>query len=118
MADVLIADDSAFVRALLRDVVGDDHAVVGEVENGVEAVEVEKDRRPDLVLMGTAMPIRDGIEATREIKAGDSGATVVLCADDGEETVTEAMEAGADEYITKPFQKQSVLDAIGSAVAP
>ena len=85
MAEVLIADDSAFMRNLLREILEEDHTIVGEVENGVEAVEVFTEEHPDLVMMDIVMPIRDGIEAT-------------------------------DGYITKPFQKPSVMEAIQDVV--
>ncbi|SEO33244.1 two-component system, chemotaxis family, response regulator CheY [Halorientalis persicus] len=117
MSEVLIADDSEFMRNLLREILEEDHQIVGEVENGVEAVEVYKEERPDLVMMDIVMPIRDGIEATDEIKNGDPDATVIMCTSVGqEEKMKEAVKAGADGYITKPFQKPSVIEAIEDAV--
>jgi two-component system chemotaxis response regulator CheY len=63
------------------------------------------------------MPIRDGIEATTEIKSEDPGASVIMCTSVGqEEKMREAVEAGADGYITKPFQKPNVLQAIDDVV--
>jgi two-component system chemotaxis response regulator CheY len=117
MPDVLIADDSEFMRNLLREILEEDHNIVGEVENGVEAVEVYKDEKPDLVMMDIVMPIRDGIEATDEIKTTDANANVIMCTSVGqEEKMKEAVKAGADGYITKPFQKPSVMEAIEDVV--
>jgi len=117
MPEVLIADDSEFMRNLLREILEEDHQIVGEVENGVEAVEVYKEENPDLVMMDIVMPIRDGIEATDEIKTDDPNATVIMCTSVGqEEKMKEAVKAGADGYITKPFQKPSVIEAIEDAV--
>jgi len=117
MSEVLIADDSEFMRNLLREILEEDHRIVGEVENGVEAVEIYKEESPDLVMMDIVMPIRDGIEATDEIKSQDPGATVIMCTSVGqEEKMKEAVKAGADGYITKPFQKPSVIEAIEDAV--
>jgi len=117
MSEVLIADDSEFMRNLLREILEEDHQIVGEVENGVEAVEVYKEEQPDLVMMDIVMPIRDGIEATDEIKNDDPDATVIMCTSVGqEEKMKEAVKAGADGYITKPFQKPSVIEAIEDAV--
>lgn len=117
MADVLIADNSPFSRRLLCDVIGEDHDVVAEVENGVEAVEVCRERRPDLVVMAASMPIRDGIEATREIRADGPDASVLVCVGAaGEETEREAREAGADVLVAKPFRKPSLLAAVRDAV--
>jgi two-component system chemotaxis response regulator CheY len=117
MADVLIADDSEFMRNLLREILEEDHNIVDEVENGVEAVEVFKEQHPDLVMMDIVMPIRDGIEATNEIKNTDPSANVIMCTSVGqEEKMKEAVKAGADGYITKPFQKPSVMEAIQDVV--
>jgi len=117
MPDVLIADDSEFMRNLLREILEEDHTIVGEVENGVEAVEVYKEETPDLVMMDIVMPIRDGIEATSEIKSANPDANVIMCTSVGqEEKMKEAVKAGADGYITKPFQKPSVMEAIQDVV--
>jgi two-component system chemotaxis response regulator CheY len=117
MAEVLIADDSEFMRNLLREILEEDHTIIGEVENGVEAVEVFKEQQPDLVMMDIVMPIRDGIEATDEIKNAAPSANVIMCTSVGqEEKMKEAVKAGADGYITKPFQKPSVMEAIQDVV--
>ena len=116
-AKVLIADDSEFMRNLLREVLEEDHEIVGEAENGVEAVDLYGKMEPDLVMMDIVMPIQDGIDATAEIKELDPGATVVMCTSVGqEEKMKEAVRAGADGYITKPFQKPSVIQAIEDVV--
>ncbi|MFB6162992.1 MAG: chemotaxis protein CheY [Halococcoides sp.] len=118
MADVLIADDSEFMRNLLREILEEDHRIVGEVENGVEATEVYAETHPDLVMMDIVMPIKDGIEATAAITESDPDATVIMCTSVGqEEKMKEAVKAGADGYITKPFQKPSVMDAIEDTIA-
>ena len=114
---VLVVDDSAFMRNLLKQLLEDDHEVVGEAENGVEAVELYNELDPDVVTMDVVMPIRNGIEATAEIKGDDPGASVIMCTSVGqEEKMREAVEAGADGYITKPFQKPNVLEAIDDVV--
>ena len=115
---VLIVDDSAFMRNLLQQLLDGEHEVVGEAENGVEAVEMYHELNPDVVTMDVVMPIRDGIEATTAIKDEDPAARVVMCTSVGqEEKMRAAVEAGADGYITKPFQKPNVLEAIAD-VAP
>ena len=101
-ADVLIVDDSDFMRNLLREILTDEHTIVAEAENGVEAVELFEEHRPDIVMMDIAMPIQDGIEAN-----------IIMCTSvEQEEMMKEAIKAGADGYITKPFQKPNVLEAI------
>ena len=118
MPSVLIADDSEFMRNLLREILEEDHNIVGEVENGVEAVEVFKEEQPDLVMMDIVMPIRNGIEATDEIKQYDADSHVIMCTSIGqEEKMKRAVKAGADGYITKPFQKPSVMEAINDVIS-
>ena len=114
---VLIADDSEFMRNLLREILEEEHEIVGEAENGVEAVDIYEEQSPDLVMMDIVMPIRDGIEATAQIKDADPGANVIMCTSVGqEEKMKAAVKAGADGYITKPFQKPSVIQAIRDVV--
>ncbi|MFC6872039.1 MULTISPECIES: chemotaxis protein CheY [Halobellus] len=115
---VLVVDDSAFMRNLLKQLLEDEHEVVGEAENGVEAVEMYDELDPDVVTMDVVMPIRDGIEATEEIKSTDPNSSVIMCTSVGqEEKMREAVKAGADGYITKPFQKPNVLEAIDDVVS-
>ena len=116
--DVLIADDSEFMRSLLREILEGEYSIVDEAENGVEAIELYNDHDPDLVMMDIVMPIRDGIEATDEITDTDPDAKVIMCTSVGqEEKMKSAIQAGAEGYITKPFQKPSVLDEIENVVA-
>ena len=113
MSSVLVVDDSAFMRDLLKQLLEDDHDVVGEAENGVEAVEKYRELDPDVVTMDVVMPIRNGIEATGEITEYDPDAAVIMCTSVGQEgRMREAVEAGAEGYITKPFQKPNVLRTI------
>jgi len=114
---VLIVDDSEFMRNLLREILEEDHEVVGEAENGVEAVEMYEEMQPDLVTMDVVMPVRDGIEATSAIKSDHPDAHVIMCTSVGqEEKMKMAVKAGADGYITKPFQKPNVVQAIRDVV--
>ncbi|XGI83127.1 chemotaxis protein CheY [Halorutilales archaeon Cl-col2-1] len=111
--EVMVVDDSEFMRNLLKQILEDEFEIVGEAENGVEAVEMYEEEQPDLVMMDIVMPIRDGIEATAEIKDMNPDANVIMCTSVGqEEKMRKAVEAGADGYITKPFQKPSVMEAI------
>ena len=115
---VLIADDSEFMRSLLREILEEEYTIAGEVENGVEAIELYNENDPDLVMMDIVMPIRDGIEATDEITDSDPGAKVIMCTSVGQEQkMKNAIQAGAEGYITKPFQKPSVLEEIENVVA-
>lgn len=115
---VLIADDSEFMRSLLREILEEEYTIAGEAENGVEAIELYNENDPDLVMMDIVMPIRDGIEATSEIKEANPNSNIIMCTSIGqEEKMKAAIKAGADGYITKPFQKPSVMDAIEDVVS-
>ena len=108
---VLIVDDTVFTRSLIRDIfTAAGFEVVGEAANGVEAVERFRELRPDLVTMDIVMPFKSGIEATREIVREDRAALVVMCSALGQESlVMEAIEAGATDFVVKPFHGDDVL---------
>lgn len=108
-------DDSKFMRALLKKVLAGSHVIVGEAENGVEAVEMYDQVSPDLVLMDIVMPHMDGILATSNIVSKHPGAKIIMCTSVGQdEKVKAAIKAGAKGYITKPFQGPSVLSEVES----
>ena len=109
----LIVDDAAFMRMMLKDILPqDEFEVVGEAEDGVQAAEKYKELKPNLVIMDIIMPEVDGIEATRSIVEADPEAKVLICSAMGQEQLTkEAIQAGAKDFIVKPFQAQKVLEA-------
>jgi two-component system, chemotaxis family, chemotaxis protein CheY len=118
-AKILIVDDALFMRAMLREIViRGGYEVAGEACNGVEAVELYRQLRPDLVTMDIVMPLRSGIEALQDITAEDPQARVIMCTALGQESLLlEAEKAGAREYITKPFQEDEVLAVIDRVFA-
>lgn len=107
---VLVVDDAIFMRNMIKDIFSDDHyEIVGEAANGVEAVEKYKELRPDLTTMDIVMPFKSGIEATKEILTADANALVVMCSALGQESlVMEAIEAGAADFVVKPFKPEDV----------
>jgi two-component system chemotaxis response regulator CheY len=114
MARVLVVDDAAFMRMMLKDILTKaGHEVVGEAANGVEAVEKYKELRPDVVTMDITMPEMNGIDAIKEIKKIDPNATVIVCSAMGQQAmVIEAIQAGAKDFIVKPFQPARVIEAV------
>lgn len=111
---VLIVDDSGFMRQHLRKILEVEFEVVGEAEDGEEAIEAYRKYEPDVVTMDIIMPELDGIEATAYIKSEDPDARIVMCTSvSQEEKMREAVDAGADSYITKPFDGPDVLAAMG-----
>ena len=116
---VLIVDDAMFMRNMIAEIFNgkkykeDDYQVVAEAENGVEAVEKYKEHNPDIVTMDIVMPEMTGIEALKEIMGLDSGANVIMCSALGQDSlVMEALDAGAKDFIVKPFQPEKVLDVV------
>lgn len=116
---ILIVDDAAFMRMMLKDILGKNgYEIVGEAENGNIGVEKFKELRPDLVTMDITMPELDGISAVKKIKSIDGNARVVMCSAMGQQAmVIDAIQAGARDFIVKPFQPERVLEAIQKALS-
>ena len=118
MTRVLIVDDAAFMRMMIKDILEKNgFEVIGEASNGIKAVELYKKDKPDIVTMDITMPDMDGIEAVKEIKEFDPSAKVIMCSAMGQQTmVMDAIRAGARDFIVKPFQADRVLEAIKKAI--
>lgn len=116
---VLIVDDAAFMRMMIKDVLTkNDYEVLGEAENGKVAVEKYKELSPDLVIMDITMPEVNGIEAVKTIKDNDPEARIVMCSAMGQQAmVIEAIQAGAKDFIVKPFQADRVIEAVKKALS-
>ena len=116
--NILICDDAAFMRMMIKDILTKNgYNVAGEAENGMKAVEKFKEVNPDLVLMDITMPEMDGIQALKEIKKIDGGALVIMCSAMGQQAmVIESIQAGAKDFIVKPFQAERVIEAVKKVV--
>jgi two-component system chemotaxis response regulator CheY len=119
MARIMITDDAAFMRMMIRNILTEaGHEVVGEAENGVQAVVKYEELRPDICTMDITMPEKDGIDALKEILAADPSARVLMCSALGQQAkVIESIRAGAKDFIVKPFEQARVLAAIEKALA-
>jgi two-component system chemotaxis response regulator CheY len=111
---VLICDDAIFMRTMVGDILTQaGYDVVGEAETGLQAVERFRELRPDLVTMDIVMPDMGGIDAVREIVKLDPEAKVLMCSAMGQQAlVVEAIQAGAKDFVVKPFQPSRVLEAV------
>lgn len=111
---VLIVDDAAFMRMLLKDIITKaGYEVVGEAANGVEAVEKFKELKPDVVTMDITMPEMNGIDAIKKIREFAPDAKIIVCSAMGQQAmVVEAIQAGAKDFIVKPFQHSRVIEAL------
>ena len=116
--NILICDDAAFMRIMIKDILTKNgYNVVGDAENGAKGVEKFNELKPDLVLMDITMPEMDGIAALKAIKANDPGASVIMCSAMGQQAmVIESIQAGAKDFIVKPFQADRVLEAVQKVV--
>jgi two-component system chemotaxis response regulator CheY len=110
---ILIADDADFSRTRISRTLHDAGYQVIEAQNGSEALDAYQNEEPDLVIMDIGMPIMDGLTALRQIKAADPSAKMVMLSRIGQEkSVIEALEAGAETFLLKPFDSNYVLAAI------
>lgn len=116
---VLIVDDAAFMRMMLKDILAKNgFEIVGEAENGAIGVEKYKELKPDLITMDITMPEMDGISAVKEIMKLDAKARIVMCSAMGQQAmVIDAIQAGAKDFIVKPFQPERVLEAVQKALS-
>ena len=111
---ILIVDDAAFMRMMIKDILEKNgYEVVGEAQDGAQAVEKFKELRPDLVTMDITMPEMDGIAALKKIREIDANAKVIMCSAMGQQAmVIDAIQAGAKDFIVKPFQADRVIEAV------
>jgi two-component system chemotaxis response regulator CheY len=115
---VLVVDDAIFMRSMIRDIFARSPFVIaGEAENGLEAIQMYKELRPDITTMDIVMPEVDGITALKEIMKFDPQAKVIMCSALGQESlIAESIEAGAKDFIVKPFQPNKVLKVVRSVL--
>lgn len=115
---VLLVDDAAFMRMMIKDILSKNgFEILGEAENGAKAVEKYKELNPDLVVMDITMPEMDGIQAVKAIKEINPDAKIIMCSAMGQQAmVIEAIQAGAKDFIVKPFQADRVLEAVKKAL--
>jgi two-component system chemotaxis response regulator CheY len=107
------------MRTMISDILSQaGFEVVGEAESGLQAVEKYRALKPDLVTMDIVMPDMGGIEAVREICKSDPEAKILMCSAMGQQAlVVEAIQAGAKDFVVKPFQPSRVLEAVQRVLA-
>ena len=116
---ILVVDDAAFMRMMIKDILSKNgFEIVGEAADGIQAIEKYKETMPDLVTMDITMPEMDGITALKEIKKMNPSAKVIMCSAMGQQSmVIDAIQAGARDFIVKPFQADRVLEAINKTLS-
>ena len=115
---ILICDDAAFMRMMIKDILTKNgYDIAGEAENGAVAVDKYSETKPDLVMMDITMPEKDGIQALKEIRSKDGSANIIMCSAMGQQAmVIESIQAGAKDFIVKPFQADRVLEAVRKVI--
>lgn len=115
---ILLVDDAAVIRLILRNLLSDaGYEIAGEASNGAEAIRQYKQLKPDLVMMDITMPEMSGLSALAGIREIDPNAKVVMCSAMGQKgLVIDAMDAGALNFITKPFEKEKVLEVVSKII--
>lgn len=110
----VIADDAPFLRELIRNILSAEGGIcVGEATNGDEAIRLVQETLPDLVFLDMVMPLRNGLEAARAIKELHPEVKIIGCSTlDTKDLIQQAMDAGFDSYLTKPFTREQIIDAI------
>lgn len=111
---VLICDDALFMRTMLAEIMQQaGFEVVGQAETGADAVRKYRELQPNLVTMDIIMPDMGGIDAVREIVKEFPDANILMCSAMGQQAlVIEAIQAGARDFVVKPFQPSRVLEAV------
>ncbi len=111
---ILVCDDAIFMRTMISDILTEaGYEVIGEAETGIQAVKEYSRLKPDLVTMDIVMPDMGGIDAVREIRKADPEAKILMCSAMGQQAlVVEAIQAGAKDFVVKPFQPSRVLEAV------
>lgn len=114
MTKVLIVDDAAFMRLSIRTMLEKNgFEIVGEAENGLDAIQKYKDLNPDIVTMDITMPKVTGVDALKVIKGYDPNAKVVMLSAMGQESmVREAVLSGAKSFIVKPFKEEHIIKVL------
>ena len=112
--NILIVDDAIFMRKMLSDILKEaGHRIAGEAANGKEAVEMYTKLKPDLVTMDIIMPEMNGIDAVKQIIESDERAVILVVSAMGQQQlVVEAIQAGAKDFVVKPFESARILAAV------
>lgn len=116
---LLIVDDHVLFREGLRTIISrwDDFEVVGEACNGQEAIELARDLLPDIILMDIAMPVLDGLRATRQIcRELPASRVVMLTMSEDEENLFEAIQNGARGYVLKVIPSAGLHKKLSAVV--
>ena len=111
---IMLVDDAAFMRMMIKNTLNKNgYNDIVEAENGKVAVDNYPVEKPDLVIMDITMPVMDGLQALKAIRAADPNARVIMCSAMGQEAmVVDALKAGAKDFIVKPFKADRIMKTV------
>ena len=113
MAKILVVDDAAFMRMMLKDILQKNGHTVVEAENGLVALEKYKVEAPDLITLDITMPEMDGLATLKEIRKLNDSAKIIMCSAMGQQAIViEAIQNGARDFVVKPFQADRVIESV------
>jgi two-component system KDP operon response regulator KdpE len=115
-ATILVVDDEPQIRRVLRSTLTSQGYVITDAKTGEEGVESVRKNKPDLVLLDVNMPGMGGIEACREIRRASEAPIIMLTVRNAERDKVLALDAGADDYVVKPFGIEELLARIRAAL--
>lgn len=115
---VAIVDDAEFIKILLRKMLEEEgYHIIGEGSNGLDAIELIKNLKPDIMILDITMPDMDGITALKEIMTINDKTQIIICSALKENNlIKELLKLGASDFIIKPFEKSTIITAIQNAV--
>lgn len=119
LAKILVVDDAAFMRMTIKKMVeAHDHVVVGEAGNGVEAIQKYQELKPDIILLDITMPEMNGVDAMKALKGLDPSVKVIICSAMGQQSmVAQTIQAGAKDFIVKPFVEERLMASIDKVLS-
>jgi two-component system KDP operon response regulator KdpE len=113
---VLVVDDEPQIRTLLRATLGRAGYAIAEAANAREALSAKSIDKPDLILLDLGLPDRDGLELVTALRAEPRSALIVVSARDQTEQKVAALDLGADDYVTKPFDTEELLARVRASL--
>jgi two-component system KDP operon response regulator KdpE len=116
VASILVVDDEPQIRRVLRSTLSTRGYVITEAKTGEDALESMRKERPDLILLDMNMPGMGGIEACRQIRRTSDAPIIMLTVRNAERDKVAALDAGADDYVVKPFGIEELLARIRAAL--
>jgi two-component system chemotaxis response regulator CheY len=108
---IMVVDDSKFSRNILSDILKNEgFHVIAEAKNGLEAIDLAKEKKPKYIFLDVEMPMLDGLGALPKLLEADPDAHIIMCTAMGQKNIiVEAAKAGAKDYVLKPYKRENIV---------